>query len=180
MEEHLKFYMESIEDRIEDGLSEEEAVSAVGDITNIAEQIVADIPVTKIAIKKLKPKRKLKTWEIILLVLGSPLWLSLLIAAIAVIFSVYISIWAVIVSLWVVFASFAACAFAGAVIALVLCIEGNGVAGMAYLGAGIVCTGLSILFFIGCKAMTKGIARFTKKAALRLKSVLRIRRECNE
>jgi len=47
--------------------------------------------------------------EIVLLTLGSPIWLSLGIAAVAVILSLYISLWAIIFSLGAVFASFAAC-----------------------------------------------------------------------
>ena len=116
IEERLAFYNEMIEDHIEEGLSEEEAVSAVGSVDEIVTQITADIPLTKTTkekIKSNKPNRRLTAGEIILLVLGSPLWLSLGIAAIAVTLSLYISLWAVIVSLWAVFASVAACSIGG-------------------------------------------------------------------
>ena len=59
IEERLNFYSEMIEDRIEDGLSEEEAVSEIGTVDEIAEQIVSDIPLTKIAKEKIKPKRRI-------------------------------------------------------------------------------------------------------------------------
>ena len=52
VEERLNFYSEMIEDRMEDGLSEEEAVAAVGSIDEIAEQITADIPLIKIVKEK--------------------------------------------------------------------------------------------------------------------------------
>ena len=77
VEERLNFYAEMIEDRIEDGLSEEEAVAAVGTVDEIAKHIIKDIPLTKIAIEKIKPKRRLKTWEIVLLIAGAPLWIRL-------------------------------------------------------------------------------------------------------
>ena len=43
-EERLAFYSEMIDDRMEEGLSEEDAVSAVGSVEEIAAQIVADFP----------------------------------------------------------------------------------------------------------------------------------------
>ena len=85
IEERLNFYSEMIEDRMEEGLSEEEAVSAVGSVGEIASQIIADFSFAKIAGDRIKPKRHLKAWEIILLALGSPLWLSLAVAVLAVI-----------------------------------------------------------------------------------------------
>ena len=42
IDERISFYIEIIDDRIEDGLSEEEAVSAVGTVDEIVSHIVAD------------------------------------------------------------------------------------------------------------------------------------------
>lgn len=85
IEERLTFYSEMIEDRKEDGISEEEAVSAVGTVDEIVAQVVSEIPLVKIAKERIKPKRRLSVGEIVLLILGSPIWLSLGIAAFAVI-----------------------------------------------------------------------------------------------
>ena len=109
IEERLAFYEEMIDDRTKEGLSEEEAVSAAGAIDEIVAQTIADISLPKIARERLLPKRRLKAWEIVLLALGSPIWLSLGIAAAAVILALYVSLWAVIVSLWAVFGALAAC-----------------------------------------------------------------------
>ena len=75
-------------------------------------------------IKEKTPKRRLGVWEIVLLVLGSPIWLSLLIAAFAVILSLYISLWAVIISFWAVFGSFIGCALGSIVSAFVFAVVG--------------------------------------------------------
>ena len=166
IEERLTFYSEMIEDRMEEGLPEEDAVSAVGTVDGIVAQIITDIPVAKIAKERTKPKRRLKAWEIVLLALGSPIWLSLLIAAFAIILSLYISMWAVIISLWAVFASFATCSIGGVLSRITFTIGGNGVSGVVMLAAGIVCAGLSILMFYGYKAATKGILILTKKMAI--------------
>lgn len=158
IEERLRFYSEMIEDRMEEGLSEEDAVAAVGSVDQIAAQSSADIP----APKQVTAKRRFKAWEIVLLVLGAPIWLSLLIAVGAVALSLYVSVWAVVISLWAVFASVAACAFGGVVGGGILMIGKYPAQGFALIGAGIVCAGLSILFFFGCKYITKGLVFLTK------------------
>lgn len=172
VEERLSFYSEMIEDRMEDGLSEEEAVAAVGTVEEIAAQIEAELsptrPVTVIA----EPKRGLKAWEIVLLVLGAPIWLSLLIAAVAVVFSLYVVLWSVIISLWAVFVSLAACALAGVLAGGGFALGGYGAQGAALVGAGVVCAGLAVLFFFGIEAATKGTVLLTQKLAQSLKGRL--------
>ena len=176
IEERLAFYSEMIDDRIEEGLTEEEAVSAVGSVEQIVAQVVADTPFTKIAKERIKAKRQLGVWEILLLVLGSPIWLSLGIAAFAVGISVYAVLWSLIVSLWAVLASFEACAVGGILACVALIMGGNGASGVAMLALGIVCAGLSIFMFYGCKAATNGTVMLTKKIAIGIKNCF-IRKE---
>ena len=171
IEERLNFYSEMIEDRIEEGLSEEEAVAAIGTTDEIARQIISETPFTKIAKEKLTQKNKPKIWEIILLVLGFPLWFSLLIAAFAVAFSLYISLWAVIISFWAVFAAIIGCAVGGVISAVVFAVNGNTFTAFAMLAAALICAGLSIFAFFGCKLATKGILLLTKKVIIYTKSL---------
>ncbi len=170
VEERLAFYGELIDDHMEDGLSEEEAVAAVGTIDEIITHVVADTPLLKVAKERLKSKRQLRAWEIMLLALGSPLWLSLGIAAVAVILSLYISLWSVIVSLWAVFGSLIGGAVGGLAAGIVLACTGNGLNGIVLISAGLVCAGLSIFTFYGCKAATKGTVILTKKLTIRTKN----------
>ena len=170
IEEYLTFYTEMIEDRIEEGLSEEEAVSAVGSLEEIVKQTVSDTSLIKIAKERIKQKRQIKAWEIVLLILGSPIWLSLGLAVFAVIHSLYISLWAVIISLWAIFASTVACCIGGVLSCIVFTLSGNSVSGFAILAAGIVCAGLSIFMFYGCKTATNGILILTKKIAIWIKN----------
>lgn len=179
LEERLTFYSEMIEDRKEEGLSEEEAVSAVGPVAEIAAQIVADTPLTKIAKERIRPKRRLSAVEIILLALGSPIWLSLAIAAVSVILSLYISLWAVVISLWAVFASLAACSIAGVLACVIFTAGSNGASSLAMLAAGIVCAGLSIFMLYGCKTATDFTLILTKKIAIWIKHCF-IRKEAAE
>lgn len=170
IEERLEFYSEMIEDQLEEGVSEMEAVSAVGSVPEIVAQVVADIPFTKIAKERIRPRRRLSAGNITLLVLGSPIWLSLGIAAFAVILSLYVVLWSVIISLWAVFVSLAACALGGVMGCMIFIVSGNGVSGIAVLAAGLVCAGLSIFMFYGCKAATKGTLILTKRIAIWIKN----------
>lgn len=170
--ERLAFYTEMIDDRMEDGLPEEEAVREIGSVDALIAQTVSEIPLSKIVKEKITAKKQRKTGEIVLLALGSPLWLPILIAALAVILSLYVSVWAVLVAVWAVFLSFActgpACAAAG----IMFAVRGNVISGIAMIGAGLVCAGLAVLLFYGCKAATKGVLVLTKNMVIRLKNYL--------
>ena len=170
IEDRLSFYGEMIEDQIEEGLREEEAVSKIGSIEEIVKAVIAETPFVKIAKERIKPNRKLGAWEIVLLVLGSPIWISLGVAAVAVVFSLYVALWAVIISFWAVFAALVGCSFGGIISGIIFALGGTLFAGIAMIGSGIVCLGLSVFAFIGCKALSKGILNLTKKATVRIKS----------
>ncbi len=172
IEERMTFYSEMIDDRMEEGLSEEDAVLAVGSVDEIVAQVIADTPFAKIATERIKSEKRLTAGEIVLLALGSPIWLSLGIAAFAVILSLYTALWAVIISLWAVFALFAVCFLGGVLACVVFAVGGNVASGVAVLAAGIVCAGLSIFMFYGCKAVTKGALILTKKIAIWTKSCI--------
>ena len=152
VEERLNFYNEMIEDRMEEGMTEDEAVDAVGTVDEIVSEILADIPLTKIAKEKIKPKRRLKVWELVTIVITSPVWISLALAAFAVILSLYVSLWSIVISLWSVFVSLAACFVASTVTCILCSVTGHVAAGIATLGAGAVCGGLSIFMFYECQA----------------------------
>ena len=167
--ERLAFYSEMIDDRMEEGLSEEQAVEEIGDVEEIISQIIGDVPLTQLVKERIKPKRTLKAWESVLLALGSPIWFSLLIAAVAVVFSFYVALWSVIISLWSIFASMVACAFGIIVLGIGYVLVSKMLIGLGLLGAGIACVGLSIFLFFGCKASTKGLLILTGKIALSIK-----------
>lgn len=164
VEERLLFYSEMIDDRMEEGLSEAEAVAAIGTVNDVVSQILMDTPLTKLVKGKIKPERSMRSWEIVLLALGLPVWLPLLIAAFAVILAACIVVWAVVISLWAVEASLWAGTLGGVISAFT--IRGNGTRGIVMFSASLCCAGLSIFLFFGCKAVTRGIFQLTKRAAL--------------
>lgn len=169
--DRLDFYSEMIDDRTEDGVSEEEAVAMIGPVEEVAKQIIAEIPISKLVREKVKSKRKMGAGEIILLILGSPIWLSILIAAFAVLLAIYIVIWAVIISFWAVAVALPVGALAGAALGIVFICRGNALPGIALIGAAAVLSGLSIFWFFVCKAVSKGAVILTKKIASGIKSL---------
>lgn len=171
VEERLGFYAEMIDDRMEEGLPEEDAVSEIGSVDSVAEQILSEIPLSKIAKESIKPQRKLAAWEIVLICVSLPVWLPLLCAAFAVIVSIYAVIWSLIVALWAIFVSLAACAVGVLAAAVVLSIFSNPIAGVWLIGASLLLAGLSIFLFFACREATRGTALLTKAIALGIKKL---------
>lgn len=155
IEERLAFYNEMIDDGIEEGLSEEEAIARIGAIED------TDVPISKPENKK----QKLSPWVIVLLVIGAPLWISLLVAAFSVVISLYAALWSAIVSLWATEVALWGYVLGGLLLGIVQLCTGSASAGVAYIGMALVCVGLSLFLFYGCKAATKGAGWLTKKIA---------------
>ncbi len=130
IKERLAFYCEMIDDRIEEGLTEKDAVAAVGDIDGIALQIKNDRNLD--GDSERVDSRKISTGEWLLIIIASPIWLPLFLAALAVMVTVYAVLWSVIVAVWAVELPFFAFSY------------------------------ISKYLFIFCKKSTKYIALFTK------------------
>ncbi|MCM3755871.1 DUF1700 domain-containing protein [Sporosarcina aquimarina] len=108
----LAYYSEIIADRMEDGMCEEVAVSGLGDIDEIAQEIVLDAtPISKFIL----PNRPLSSSDIFLLVLCSPL----IILLIGIVILIYLSVWLVISALYLINISFVLVGLAGIVASIV-------------------------------------------------------------
>ena len=149
-EERLSFYGEMIDDRVEEGLSEEEAVKEIGSAESVADQILADTPLKAIIKEGIKPRRPRGVGTTLLIVLGFPVWLPLLAALFAVLLSLYAALWALVVSLWAVELSLAASAVYGLAAGAVAFFSGDFGNAVMMVGMALVCAGLSIVFFYGC------------------------------
>ena len=77
LESRLSFYEESINDRMDDGKSEEEAIKELGTIDEIINQVASETSLVTLVKEKAKPKRKLSGAEIALIAIGFPLWFPL-------------------------------------------------------------------------------------------------------
>ncbi len=167
----IDFYCEMIDDRVEDGMSEAEAVDALGNIEEIISQILSEVSLPKLVKEKVKPKRALKAWEIVLLVLGAPLWIPLLATVILTVLAIYLSVWSVIISLYAVDLSVAVSGLACIGVAVALLFDGQFVPAGVVFGTGLVCMGLAILLLFAFNLVTKGILWVSKKALLGIKGL---------
>lgn len=174
------FYEEMINDYMEEGLSEDEAVAKIGPIKNVVSQIISETPITTLIKEKVKPTRKLAAWEIVLIVIGSPLWLSLAIALFAVFFSIYIVLWAVIVSLWAVELAIGISAIACLISGFVLLFTGGGIYSLVLIGAFMVLTGITLFLLLGCIYASKGAIKLTKSITIWIKSLFLKKEKQNE
>lgn len=175
-QQHIDYYGEMIDDRVEDGLSEEDAVAALGRAADIAAQILGDLPP--------KNARKYPVWAIVLIALGSPLWISLLLAAVAVMVSIVISLVAVYISvflsLWAILAGLYA-AVLGLFIGFLAAIGGGiyllfqsiPLPGVALLGAGLICSGCAVLLFLLCNLLARLLWRLSKWSMLKIAGIFR-------
>ena len=167
----LDYYSEMIDDRIEDGLSEDEAVDALGSVDSIIAQIREEHQLPEDEPALVEQKRKLKAWQIVIIVLGSPVWLPLVLAAGSILLAVFIILWSVVITLYSVDASFAGIAVGG-IAGSVMMLYGGHLAQAAFLlGSGLICAGLAVLFFFVCNLAAKGVAILTKKTAYGIKRI---------
>ena len=170
IEERVSFYTEMIDDRVEDGMSEEEAIEQIGPVDKVVETIVSEIPLSKIVKAKVKPQKKMPVWAIVLLVLGFPVWFPILISLVSVIFSVYLTLWIIVITLYAVDLSLAVASIASIASAFIAFIGGEPLVGLASIGSFMVCGALSVLMFFGCGYVVKGVVFVTRKMLLGIKS----------
>ena len=87
----MTYYEEIIADLMEDGYSEEDAISKLGSI----QETVANVKGNEEIIEIKKMKTTTSAWVSILLILGFPLWGSLMAAWLCLLLAAYILIWCV-------------------------------------------------------------------------------------
>ena len=158
----MDYYSEMIDDRVEDGLSEEEAVADMGSPDAAVEQILEDMPLTKLVKEKIKPKHELKAWEVVLIVLGSPVWIPLLITAAVLLLTLWIVAFALLISFYAVVLSFVAAGIGGLICTIPLFIANSPYMAVLMLGAALIGIGIAILFVVSVKPVTVGIFRVCK------------------
>lgn len=157
----LSYYDELVDDRIEDGQSEEEAVASLGDPGQVAREILGEEEAS------VSTKTGRKVWLIVLLVLGFPLWGSLLLAGICLLLSIYLLLFVPTLVLGALALGFLAAAVMG-VLGTPFLIFDQGIfagglpAGVFQLGLSVALLGLSILSAVGLYFMVKGTVKVSK------------------
>ncbi len=91
---NLEYYSELLDDMLEEGMTEAEATAKLGSPAAIAESILQEMPLSKLVSTRMKPKSGWTPLAIILAVVGNPVWVPLLLAGVAVVAALFVSIWA--------------------------------------------------------------------------------------
>lgn len=169
IDEQLSFYGEMIDDSMEEGLSESEAVAAVGPVQKIVEQSLTEIPMARFVREKISPRRTMRSWEIVLLIAGSPIWASLLLAAIAIAIAVYIAIGSAGLALYAVDLALAAGGVAGLIGAAAFAALADLGGAAFFLGTGFACCGIAILLFFGANRIAKLLLLLSGKILVGIK-----------
>ena len=179
IERTLEYYSESIDDRMEEGTGEEEAVAAMGSIAENRRNCMEELPLSKLVKERLHPRRRLAAWEILLIVLGAPIWLPLMLAGLILVLALFVVLGAVVFSFAaVIFAVFAS---AGAVLisSPFFFFAGERAEGLFRLGAALFCGGVAILLALSFRGIAGGIAFAGRRVFLWIKGRF-IRKEREE
>lgn len=158
--ESIAFYAEMIDDRMEEGLTEEEAVAALETPGAAAEAILDDLPAVPRAMAKTRRKSKALLWT--LLIVGAVVWVPLLIAFLAVALCVYACIWILVACLWIVSIAFVAAFPASCAIAFMGVSAGVIPFAIAEAGVGLVCAGIGLAMIAVSIGATKQLARLSR------------------
>lgn len=169
IQNRLAFYAEMIDDRMEEGLTEKDAVLEIGAPEKIADEILSEMKA-----EGKEAKRPLGTGAKILIALGSPVWLSLVIAvfavvfslavsALAIVFSLFVCLFAVLISLCAVGVSLGVSGAACIVGSVVCAFTGRIPEALMIAGTGFVLLALGVIFFHLCRPAGKWILRAMEK-----------------
>ena len=180
IEKSIDFYSEMIDDGIEDGMSEEEAVAAIGDIEdiviNIKSENSAEMGKTKETayeyennegISAEQKKGRISGSRLVAVIATFPLWIGI----VAGLFGVYIGLWGVFVGLCGAVLGFAVGAVGGLIVSPVL-FEASVYTGLMLVGCCFMLGGLVVPFVFVLKIIAKGLIELFKLAIKGVKALL--------
>lgn len=169
LDKAIAFFEESIDDRIEDGKTEEEAVSDLGSPEDAAAKVLHEIPLPYVIFNTVKPKGRMTWWQILLVCLGFPLWLPLIAAFFILIFVFYLAVWILIFALFICVVSFFIAGIVS-VISTVPYVSSIGFLGFSGLAAGLILIGIGLLLIIPSIELSKLLIKGTGKVLHKIKS----------
>ena len=165
IDNRISFYEEMINDRIDEGKSEEEAVNEIGTVDEVIREIAKDTPLVSLVKHKMKPKRRLRGWEVMLVIFSFPFWLPVVITAIALTFAAIVVMWSGAIAVYATEVSMIATFIWGIAEYFV-----TGMTDTYYLGAALLGFGGTILMAFACVGITKGMFRLTRLMMIGIKS----------
>jgi len=158
-----QFYAECVDERIEEGATEAEAVEGLGSIDSIVEGIVADLPQAFRGIGRLDSGNK--ALKVILLLLTFPVWGSVLVFLALVAASLVVVLWSLLAAMAAFWIACIAAGLAGIASLVHGVANGAGQAGALGFGIGIALSGLAVvllpLMVYVCRWLVFATVRFS-------------------
>lgn len=170
----ISFYSECVDDRMEEGMDEAEAVARLGNMEDILKSMEQETPGAALPsvytaspdtypapsdayTESPRPKKEHRTLWKVLAICGSPLWLPVAAGLAVAVLALYLSLWAVLLALYIVVASFGFAALVGLGNAVWAFDRAAVPTGLLLLGAAFVCLGLCLLLIPAAVACTRGL-----------------------
>ena len=171
IDKSIAYYSEIIDDRMEEGCSEEEAVNGLEAPVTAAERILQDAPLGMLVRERIRPKQAVSGWIIALLVIGFPVWFPLLLAAAGIVFAMYVVVWSLVFAFFASTFAVGTASLAVLITAFVRAGEGVGLI-FALLGVGLLGIGCFILMGLATWMAASGVVRLTAALIRSLKMKL--------
>lgn len=171
IESRLAFYSEMIDDRIEDGKTEEEAVEDLGGTDEVVRKIVSETKIVSLVKNRIKPKRSISGFEILLLILGFPLWFPLLMVVLSLTFVAFILLWVFVIVSYAIEVGIIGTSLLG-FMKFGIEFVSNGNFNTGYLAIGVLGAGIALLFIFICGLATKSSFKATKGVLFSIKNRL--------
>lgn len=174
IQKSIAYYEEIIDDRIEDGMTEDNAIKALGHVDDIAQNIMYDLSIPQLMKAKVNVSKKnasnKRLW-LTLAILGSPFWLPVLLAFALTVFSLYLTVWSVIVSLYSVIIALGISCLSGIIVGIAFLFVKSVPVGLCYIGAGICCGALTLFIVKAVNLSTKKLVKFSAHIIRKVKSL---------
>lgn len=166
LESRLSFYEEAIDDRISCGKSEEEAVSDLGSIDKIVEEIAEQTPYFTLVKERAKLRKKVSLTTILLLILGFPF----IITGLILLAVLYLVAWVIVLIPSIISLSL----YGASVVCLIAFFfsvaDGNAL--LINLGASFLSVGVGIMLIPAALYSILGFIKLTKFLFIRRKTKL--------
>lgn len=161
VDERISYYEEMIYDIMDEGKSEEEAVAEIGTVDDVIYEIAQETPLVKLVKEKIKPKEKIKTWQIVLICVTFPIWLPIVLALIIIGVILYGLFWIGVIVSYAIEVALIAGSIAGIVAFFGYLFSGS--FSIVPLAVSMLCAGLAVLMFFGCYWATRGTIKLHQK-----------------
>ena len=168
--ERINFYDELIQDMVEEGKTEQEAINSFGGIDEVVRTIAGNTKMSSLVKERIRPKRQISAFEIILLIIGFPLWFPLLIVFSVLLLVGYFLLWILAFVTYAVEFGLLSSGFGGLISFFIS--SSSNYMNSAYLGLSLLCIGLGFMFIAICVGATKLNFKITKNILISIKNKL--------